>query len=112
MRRAIVLAMVTSICLTTASRAAVPPKPLKMHISVSGSPTDRAATIPLPDPDVIPPLKQHFEYILPGSCVTAIEKTQNFKCIGPDKEHLKCEGITVTVRGKIDECLQINVVKE
>lgn len=67
---------------------------------------------PLPDPNVIQPLKQHFEYVLPRTCVSAIAIGEDFKCTGPDKESLKCSGIVVTVRGKIDECLEINVVKD
>ena len=112
MRRAIVLALVTSICLGATSSAADKPKPLKTQ-------TDPSATTGLvgvyrlePDANVIPPLKQHFEYVLPGSCVTEIKKGPEFKCAGPDKDHLTCSGIVVAVHGKVDDCLQINVMKE
>ena len=112
MRRAIVLALVTSNCLGATSPAAASPKPLKTKQGASRASEPAASTSPEPDANVIPLLKQHFEYVLPGSCVTEIKKGPEFKCAGPDKDHLTCSGIVVAVHGKVDDCLQINVVKE
>ena len=112
MRRAIVLALVTNIIMTATSPAADSPKPLKTQRGAPRASGAENGTAPLPDSDVLPPLKQHFEYVLPGSCVTAIAKGPEFKCQGPDKDHLTCSGISVTVHGKVDDCLQINVVRE
>ena len=112
MRRAIVLALVTNIIMTATSPAADKPKPLKTQKDDSSIGAEPLANWPLPDSAVLPPLKQHFEYVLPGSCVAAIAKGPEVKCQGPDKDHLTCSGISVTVHGKVDDCLQINVVKE
>ena len=112
MRRAIVLALVTSICLGATSSAADSAKSLKTHKGQDAGVAPSASDVPEPDANVIPPLKQHFEYVLPGSCVTEIKKGPEFKCAGPDKDHLTCSGIVVAVHGKVDDCLQINVVKE
>lgn len=62
--------------------------------------------------DIIPPLKQHFEYVLPPSCISTITAGPNTKCAGPDKEKMICTGLVITVKGKLDDCLQINVVKD
>ena len=64
---------------------------------------------------VLPPLKQHFEYVLGSTCNGAevqIAKGPSFRCTGLDKEHLNCTGTVVTVHGKLDDCLSINVVKD
>jgi len=61
---------------------------------------------------VTPPLKQHFEYVLGGECVTRIEKGPDFECRGRDKEHLTCKGIIIITHGKADACMSINVVRE
>jgi len=64
---------------------------------------------------VLPPLKQHFEYVLGSTCNGAevqISKGPSFRCSGPDKEHLVCSGTVITVKGKLDDCFQINVVKD
>lgn len=135
MRRAIVLVLAFYPFLGTTSPAAEKPKPLKTkkdspetcltcpgavvipYQSAPLSDNMQAETCTLPTVGaecrpIMPPLKQHFEYILPGSCVAAIEKGKDFKCKGPDKDHLKCEGISLTVRGHIDECLEIHVEKD
>lgn len=112
MRRATVLVLAFYPFLGTTSPAAQTSKPLKTQETSPGTVVLSGTTAPLPNSYVIQPLKQHFEYILPGSCVSAIEKTPEFKCKGPDKDHLKCEGISLTIRGKVDECLEIHVEKE
>lgn len=61
---------------------------------------------------IVPPLKQHFEYVLPGSCIAAVTAGPDAKCVGPDKDKLNCSGLVVTVKGKLDDCIQINVIKD
>lgn len=64
---------------------------------------------------ITPPLKQHFEYILHSTCngeEVHIAKGPEFKCTGPDKDHLHCTGISISVKGVVDSCLDINVVKD
>lgn len=112
MRRAIVLICAVTTSLGMASSAAETRKPLKAHKDAYGALESPPTDSPLPDANVIQPLKQHLEYVLPGSCVVAIEKGPGFKCIGPDKDHLKCQGISVTVHGKIGDCFEVNVVKD
>lgn len=64
---------------------------------------------------ITPPLKQHFEYVLHSTCNGAevhIAKGPDFKCVGPDKGHLVCTGIDITVKGVVDSCLDIHVIKD
>lgn len=108
MRRATVLVLAVLPFLGTTLPAALKAKLLKTHDD--GISSGVLAMNSKIEPDTTP--KQHFEYILPGSCVAAIEKTPAFKCSGPDRDHLKCQGISLTIRGKVDECLEIHVEKE
>lgn len=119
MRRRILLAMILFTFRGHIAFADDSAKPLKTQ---NGGPTIRTAQHmmagsrnqddPLPDPEIIPPLKQHFEYVLPTTCVVAVTAGPKFRCAGPDKEHLVCSGLQITVKGKVDDCLQINVVKD
>lgn len=65
---------------------------------------------------VVPPLPQHFEYVLQGkTCNNApivLVPSDTFRCAGPDKEHLVCTGMTITVHSKVDDCMQLNVVHD
>jgi len=68
------------------------------------------------NPKVIPPMPQHFEYVLQGkqcnNSPIVIGPGEHFRCVGKDKEHLICSDIPITVRGQLDNCLQINVVRD
>lgn len=71
---------------------------------------------------VLPPLKQHFEYVATSACFSTytldgveylkVKAGPNFKCTGTDKENLACVGEMMTTKDKFDDCLSINVVKD
>src|SRR5258708_3096679 len=71
---------------------------------------------------VVPPLKQHFEYVATKQCfkthfVDGVEDLNvkagpKFNCSGPDKASLSCHDEAMEVVGKLDECLSIHVVRD
>ena len=38
----------------------------------------------------------HGEVVIPNSCIEKLEPTEKTYCHGPDGQHIKCDGVTLT----------------